>query len=65
MREERRGAQMDRTKLRRGPTVQSGKTIITRPLQDNLVTSIIMANSLVITTRPSEDNIVTSITIAN
>ena len=33
--------------------------------QENLATSIIMANSVVITTRPLQDNIVTFITIAN
>ena len=62
---ERRGAQRGWTKLRRGLKVQSGWAIITGPSQDNLATSIIIANSVVITTRPSQENIVTWITIAN
>ena len=53
------------TKLRRGLKVQSGWEIITGPSQDNLVSSIIIANSLVLTTRPLQENIVISMTIAN
>ena len=60
-----RGVQRGQNKFRRGPKVQSGWAIITRPSQDNLATSIIIANSVVTTTRPSQENIATSITIAN
>ena len=59
------GAQRGQTKLRRGLKVNSGWAIITGPSQDNLVSWIIIANSLVITTRPSQDNIVIWMTIAN
>ena len=51
--------------LKRGLKVQSGWAIITGLSQDNLVSSIIIANSLAITTRPSQDNIVILMTIAN